>query len=68
MLGALTGGKPAPDRLAGSLAAALAAVEAGAHVVRVHDVAATVDALKVWRAVRPKSGQWCASAGKPKPA
>ncbi len=55
MLGTLTGGKPAHDRLAASLAAALAAVEAGAHVVRVHDVAATVDALKVWRRLRPPS-------------
>jgi dihydropteroate synthase len=56
MLGALTGGKPAADRLPASLAAALAAVEAGAAVVRVHDVAATVDALKVWHAVRPARG------------
>lgn len=53
MLGALTGGRPAAERGPASLAAALAAVEAGAHIVRVHDVAATVDALKVWRSVRP---------------
>ena len=33
-----------------TLAAALAAVQAGARIVRVHDVAATVDALKVWQA------------------
>jgi dihydropteroate synthase len=52
MLGALTGGRPVSERLAASLAAALAAVEAGAHVVRVHDVAATLDALRVWRGVR----------------
>ncbi len=52
LLGQLTGGKPAHERLAASVAAALAAVEAGAHVVRVHDVAATVDALKVWRRLR----------------
>ena len=32
------------------LAAALAAVHQGARIVRVHDVAATVDALKVWQA------------------
>jgi dihydropteroate synthase len=38
------------ERVAASLAAALAAVHRGAHIVRVHDVAATVDALKVWRA------------------
>jgi len=38
------------DRLAASLAAALAAVARGASILRVHDVAATVDALKVWQA------------------
>ena len=43
-------GKPVEQRLAGSLAAALAGVQRGAHVVRVHDVAETVDALKVWQA------------------
>jgi dihydropteroate synthase len=36
------------QRLAGSLAGALAAVAHGARIVRVHDVAETVDALKVW--------------------
>ena len=49
-LGRLTG-RAVEDRLAASVAAALAAVHAGAHMVRVHDVAATVDALKVWRAL-----------------
>ena len=48
-LGALTGRGPS-DRMAASVAAALAAVQRGAHIVRVHDVAATVDALKVWHA------------------
>jgi dihydropteroate synthase len=48
-LGAITG-RDASERLAASVAAALAAVLYGASVVRVHDVAATVDALKVWRA------------------
>ncbi|KNZ33882.1 MAG: dihydropteroate synthase [Methylibium sp. NZG] len=47
-LGAITG-KPVTDRLASSVAAALAAVGQGARIIRVHDVAATVDALKVWR-------------------
>jgi dihydropteroate synthase len=46
-LGAITG-RAVGERLAASVAAALAAVEHGARVVRVHDVAATVDALKVW--------------------
>jgi len=48
-LGELTG-RAVGDRLAASVAAALAAVERGAAIVRVHDVAATVDALAVWRA------------------
>ena len=48
-LGAITG-REVGQRQAASLAAALAAVQAGARIVRVHDVAATVDALKVWQA------------------
>ncbi len=48
-LGLLTG-RAVGDRLAASVAAMLAAVDRGASIVRVHDVAATVDALKVWRA------------------
>ena len=48
MLGAVTG-RPVEQRLAGSIAGALAAVAQGAEIVRVHDVAETVDALKVWR-------------------
>jgi dihydropteroate synthase len=46
-LGTITG-RPVGERLAASVAAALASVQLGARVVRVHDVAATVDALKVW--------------------
>lgn len=49
MIGAVTG-KPVEQRLAGSIAGALAAVAHGARIVRVHDVAETVDALKVWQA------------------
>ncbi|RJG00072.1 dihydropteroate synthase [Noviherbaspirillum saxi] len=49
-IGAITG-KPVEQRLAGSIAAALSAVAHGASIVRVHDVAETVDALKVWQAV-----------------
>jgi dihydropteroate synthase len=48
-LGHLTG-RDVGDRLAASLAAALASVQKGARIVRVHDVAQTVDALKVWQA------------------
>ncbi len=50
-LGQLTG-KPVQERTAASLAAALSAVHAGARIVRVHDVAVTVDALKVWQALQ----------------
>lgn len=48
-LGAVTG-RAVGERLAGSLAAALGAVQNGASVLRVHDVTPTVDALKVWGA------------------
>ncbi|OSI32438.1 dihydropteroate synthase [Neisseria dumasiana] len=48
MIGALTGEENAADRVHGSVAAALAAVARGAQIVRVHDVKATADALKVW--------------------
>ena len=49
-LGAITGREAPNERVAASVAAALAAVQSGARIVRVHDVAATVDALKVWQA------------------
>lgn len=48
-LGQVTG-RPVGERLVASVAAALASVVHGARVVRVHDVGATVDALKVWHA------------------
>ena len=54
-IGALTG-RPVAERLAGSVAAALMAIERGARIVRVHDVGATVDALRVLQALRPKAG------------
>jgi dihydropteroate synthase len=50
-LGTITG-RPGSERLAASLAAALAAVARGASIVRVHDVRETVDALKVWTAIQ----------------
>lgn len=49
MIGVITG-KPVESRLAGSIAAALFATAQGASILRVHDVAETVDALKVWQA------------------
>jgi dihydropteroate synthase len=51
MLGAITG-RDVNERLAASVAAALLAVQRGAAIVRVHDVRETVDALKVWDAIR----------------
>lgn len=51
MVGAVTG-KPVERRMAGSVGGALAAVAHGAAIVRVHDVAETVDALKVWQAAQ----------------
>ena len=51
-LGQITG-RPVGERIAASVAAALAAVQQGAAIVRVHDVAETVDALKTWRALNP---------------
>ena len=51
MIGTLTGKSDPVGRAAGSAAAALIAVQRGARMVRVHDVAATVDALAVWQAV-----------------
>jgi dihydropteroate synthase len=53
MIGAITGREPA-DRLGGSVAAALIAVQHGAQIVRVHDVAATVDALRLLTAVEER--------------
>ena len=54
MVGALTG-RPVDERLAGSLAAALAAAARGARVLRVHDVRETVDALRVWHAIEAEA-------------
>ncbi len=51
MIGTLTGRQQPADRVAGSAAAVLIAVQRGAMIVRVHDVAATRDALAVWNAV-----------------
>ena len=62
MIGKLTG-KPAANRMAGSVAAALFAVTQGARIVRVHDVAETVDALRVWQAAAQAVGHDTRAAG-----
>jgi dihydropteroate synthase len=53
-IGHLTGRASGPDRALGSLAAVAAAQRAGAAIVRVHDVRATVDFLKVWMAIEER--------------
>jgi dihydropteroate synthase len=50
-LGTITG-RPVTERLAASVAAALLAAQHGAHILRVHDVAETKDALAVWQAMK----------------
>ena len=56
MIGQLTG-RPAGERLAGSVALAAIAVTNGASIVRAHDVAATVDAVRIAAAVRARQGE-----------
>ena len=54
-LGTMTG-QPVQQRQAASVAAALAAAQRGARILRVHDVAATVDALRVWQTLEYEDG------------
>jgi dihydropteroate synthase len=60
-LGELTG-RPVDERLAASIAAALAAVARGASLLRVHDVRETCDALTVWLAAEAAGGDTSRSA------
>jgi dihydropteroate synthase len=55
-IGAITGRTRPADRLGGSVAAALIAVQHGARMLRVHDVRPTVDALAVWHAAASAAG------------
>lgn len=55
MLGAVTG-RNVGERLAAGIAAHVLALERGAAILRVHDVKETVDAVKVWGAMRQESG------------
>ena len=52
MIGALSSEEGADQRLAGSIALAVRGMEAGVHLLRVHDVAETVQARNVWRGLR----------------
>ncbi len=63
-LGAVTG-LPVEQRLTASVAAAVLAVERGARIVRVHDVAATVQALAVWRAMQTAQATTTPTKGTP---
>lgn len=54
-IGALSNEAPVDERLGGSIAFALKAVDQGAHIVRVHDVPETVQALRVWRGLRDQA-------------
>jgi dihydropteroate synthase len=54
-IGALHNEAPADRRLGGSLAFACKAAEQGAHIVRVHDVYESVQALRVWRGMRDQA-------------
>ena len=51
-IGKLLGDAPADQRLYGTLASVVAAVMNGAHIVRVHDVKAAADAVRVLDAIR----------------
>lgn len=50
-IGALSANAPAKQRTGGSIAVALAGVERGVRILRVHDVFETVQALRLWRAI-----------------
>jgi dihydropteroate synthase len=52
MIADLAGGRDLGERTPASVAAALLAAQNGAHVLRVHDVRETIDALNVWMALR----------------
>jgi dihydropteroate synthase len=54
-IGALSGEAPADQRLGGSIAFALKAAEQGAHILRVHEVPETVQALRIWRGLRDQA-------------
>jgi dihydropteroate synthase len=54
-IGALSNEASADQRLGGSIAFALKAVEQGAQILRVHDVPETVQALRIWRGLRDQA-------------
>ncbi|NUR45101.1 MAG: dihydropteroate synthase [Sphingomonas sp.] len=54
-IGALSNEAPADQRLGGSIAFAMKALEQGAQIIRVHDVSETVQAIRVWRGLRDQA-------------
>ena len=54
-IGALSGEAPVDKRLGGSIAFAFKAMEQGVHIIRVHDVPETVQALRIWRGLRDQA-------------
>lgn len=57
LIGVIDGDVEAQDRLGGSLTLALAGLDQGVQLLRVHDVPATVQAVRVWQALRASGGQ-----------
>ncbi|WEK44728.1 MAG: dihydropteroate synthase [Candidatus Sphingomonas colombiensis] len=55
MIGALSNEAPVGERLGGSIALAVKGADAGVQILRVHDVAETVQALRVWRGLRDRA-------------
>ena len=55
MIGALSNEAPVADRLGGSIALAMKGADAGVQLLRVHDVAETLQALRVWRGLRDRA-------------
>ena len=55
MIGALSNEAPVGERLGGSIALAMAGIASGAQMLRVHDVAETVQAVRVWRGLRDRA-------------
>lgn len=55
LIGALSNEAPVDQRLGGSIALALKGTDAGVQLLRVHDVAETVQALRIWRGVRDRA-------------
>jgi dihydropteroate synthase len=53
-IGQVTGAKEVAERLPGSIACAIAAAQAGAQIIRTHDVAATKQALRMMEAIRAR--------------